>query len=219
MTRGSFAVMGVIVLLALPVAAAAQASAPSVSGTLVLTRLDRQIVPLSGAPSSENFSGVALGLEGNVPVWMFEMGIRYLNGSLGSNDVDVNLDVTEAELQLGLRPLPWVVVKAGPHARAFRTAQSTERWLFWEVRARAEAGLLSPGLGTYLELWGALVGNVNFGRSFGSGRGAEAGLTYHLAARPIWGRIAYRVDRGSIGGGSIYDSVQQVLIGVGYGRR
>jgi hypothetical protein len=214
--RIALLILGALVLL--PARGEAQIPRTSVAGTLLLTRLDREVVPLSGNPSNENFTGVALGLQGTVPLWVFELDVRYLNGKLNSKNPDVDLDLVEAEVLLGLRPLPWIVLKAGPHARAFQTVQSTERWLFWEIRARAEAGLLAPRLGTYLEFWGALVGNVNFGPSFGSGRGAEAGLTYHFGTVPLWGRIGYRVDRGSVSGGAIFDSVQQVLIGFGYGR-
>ncbi len=207
-----------MVSMATPIAVLSQVRERSASGTLLFTRLDRRLVPISGTPTNESFTGVALGLDGSVPIWIFELDVRYLNGNLGSSNPDLDLNLVEAELFLGLRPLPWVVLKAGPHARAFETVRSTERWLFWEIRARAEAGLLAPRLGTYLELWGALVGDVNFGRSFGSGRGAEAGITYQFGSTPLWVRAGYRVDRGSVSGGSIFDSVQQVLIGVGFGR-
>jgi hypothetical protein len=189
-----------------------------VGGHLVFTRLDTELVPLTGTPSTESFTGVALGLEGSVPLplWELELFVRYLYGGLDSDDNDVSLDLVDAELQVGLRPIPWVLVKAGPHGRAFTTEAGTERWLFWEIRARAEAGLLAPRLATYLELWGALLGDVNFGRSFGSGRGAEAGLSYRPFDFPLWGRIAYRFDRGSVGGGARFDSVQEIVIGVAW---
>lgn len=202
-------------LLLAPAIAHAQQQT-SVVGTLLLTRLDRELVPVSGNPANESFSGVALGFEGTLPVWRFELDVRYSNGNLSSNIPELDLDIVEAEVLVGLRPLPWVVLKAGPHARAFKTVRSTERWLFWEIRARVEAGLLTPRLESYLELWGALVGNVNFGQSFGSGRGVEAGLIYQHQSLPLMGRIGYRIDRGSVSGGSIFDSIQQVLIGVGY---
>ncbi len=215
--RMGAAVFGAVLILG-PAVSHAQTAEKSVAGTLLLTRLDRELTPVSGSPSNESFSGVALGLEGTVPVWRFELDLRYLYGKLNSDNPDLDLDLVEAELMLGLRPLPWVVLKAGPHARAFNTVESTERWLFWEIRARVEAGLLTPRLGSYFELWGALVGNVNFGPSFGGGRGAEAGLTYSPQSLPVRGRIGYRIDRGSVSGGSIFDSVQQVVIGFGYSR-
>lgn len=210
---------GALLLLTSPVVAWAQLPRGRVSGTLVLTRLDTEVVPLGGQATNESFTGLAYGFEGALPLWKLELGLRYINGSLDNGDGNVDLDFVEGEVFLGLRPLPWVVLKAGPHARSFKTVAGVERWLFWEIRARAEAGLLSPRLGTYFEFWGALVGDVNFGRSFGSGRGAEAGLTYELGSVPLWGRLGYRVDRGTVGGGSRFDSVQEVLIGIGYGWR
>lgn len=216
MMRLKGAVILSALLLLAPTVTDAQVSRTSVTGTLLLTRLDRELVPVSGNPTNESFTGVALGLAGTVPLWRLELDVRYLNGNLGSSTPDLSLDLVEAEMLVGLRPLPWFVVKAGPHARAFKTERSTERWLFWEIRARIEAGLLTPRLESYLELWGALVGNVNFGQSFGSGRGVEAGLTYQHQSLPLLGRIGYRIDRGSVSGGSIFDSIQQVLIAVGY---
>ena len=213
--------LGAIAALMLASAGGAEAQSFSrhISGSVVFTQLDTEVVPASGEPSTEGFSGAAVGFQGVLSLWRLELGVRYLYGGLDSDQGDVKLDFVEAEFLIGYRPIPWFTVKAGPHARAFESQAGTERWLFWELRARAQAALIAPQLGSYVELWGSVVGDVNFGPGFGGGRGLEAGLSYEPMSIPLWGRISYRIDRGTVSGGSRSDSVQEVLIGLGFGWR
>src|SRR3989441_13156293 len=56
----------------------------------------------------------------------------------------VRPDLVEGTGMLGARPLTWLTLETGPHARAYSLAGSTQRWLFWELRAGAAAAFAGP---------------------------------------------------------------------------
>src|SRR2546421_8618136 len=43
----------------------------------------------------------------------------------------------EGALLVGFRPVEWLTLSGGPHARAYAASGQTQRWLFWELRVRA----------------------------------------------------------------------------------
>src|SRR2546423_12543917 len=103
------------------------------------------------------------------------------------------------------RPLPLLEMSVGPFLRAYVADAVTERWVFWQARARADAPIVTSGLTSYVELWRAVSSQVNLVAGAGRVQGGEAGVTYPPPKRPFSLRLAYRGDdatgRGG-GGGS-----------------
>src|SRR3989475_10381243 len=77
----------------------------------------------------------------------------------------------------------------------------TERWVFWQARARADAPIVTSGLTSYVELWRAVSSQVNLVAGAGRVQGGEAGVTYRPPKRPFSLRLAYRVDDAAVRGG------------------
>jgi len=213
------AVLALLALcLSLPPARAAGQARYYAGGLVGAGRLDSEL----GGPDTprDELTGALFGFEGRASIWKLEVDVRYVTGTFEADGSRLALDLVEAELLLGVRPISWITLRVGPHARSFTPESGgTDRWLFWEVRGRVEPAVLAPQLRTYFEIWAAVAGEVNFGSGFGGGRGLEAGLTYRLRQAPFWGRIGYRVDRGSLESGARKDSVQELLLVVGVGAR
>ncbi len=214
--RASLAALTLCV--SLPLASAAGQGRFYVGALVGAGRLDAELGG-AGAPRDE-LTGAIFGFEGRATIWKVELDLRYATGTLEADQSQLALDLVEAELLVGVRPISWVTLRVGPHARSFTPESGgTDRWLFWEVRGRVEPAVLAPQLRTYFEIWAALAGDVNFGSGFGGGRGLEAGLMYRFRGAPFWGRVGYRVDRGSLENGARKDSVQELLLVVGVGAR
>ncbi len=124
-------------------------------------------------------------------------------------------DVAEGEALLGYTARPWLTLWLGPHARAYDTALGDQRWLFWSARVSARGNVFPGRVESFVELWQAFAGRVSRPASSAGGRGAEAGLQLRLASRPLWGRLAYRVEQGRVGAGR-RETVEVVTLTVGY---
>jgi len=168
-------------------------------------------------PSTQSLSGWAFGGDGSVGWRRFSLYLGYWQGSLNPDSTGAaSRDVVEGYALLGGRILPWLELRLGPHAWAYTANAGTQRWAMLEGRVRAEGALLHPTLSTYFELWMALSGSVNTAQSFGSGVGGQGGLVYHSQRLPIWGRLGYSVEQARLTGDVWKETVQRVLLGVGY---
>ena len=125
-------------------------------------------------------------------------------------------DLVEARLAVAARPLPWLEVAAGPVVRAYVADAVTERWVFWQARARADAPIVTARLASYVELWRALSSRLNLASPAGRMQGGEAGLVYRPPRGAWWVRMAYRVDDAafSVGGGETLEAIS-FTVGVG----
>src|SRR5439155_899478 len=83
-------------------------------------------------------------------------------------------DLIEGRLLVAARPLPWLEMSVGPFVRAYVTDAVTERWVFWQARARADAPIVTSGLTSYVELWRAVSSQVNLVAGAGRVQGGEA---------------------------------------------
>jgi hypothetical protein len=145
--------------------------------------------------------GPVLGGEGRVLFNGFAVGVGLLSGTLQAADQTVKRDLIEGRLVVAARPLPWLEMSIGPFVRAYITDTSTERWVFWQARARVDAPIVATSLTSYLELWRALSSEVNLVTGAGRMQGGEAGLVYRPPQRPYRLRLAYRLDDAAVGGG------------------
>ncbi|HYR99150.1 MAG TPA: hypothetical protein VEO58_09050 [Gemmatimonadales bacterium] len=146
--------------------------------------------------------GPVLGGEGRLVFNGFSVGLGLSSGTLQAADqTSAKRDLIEGRLLVAARPLPWLEMSVGPFVRAYITDAVTERWVFWQARARVDAPIVTSGLMSYVELWRAVSSQVNLVAGAGRVQGGEAGVTYRPPNRPFALRLAYRVDDAAVRGG------------------
>lgn len=165
-------------------------------------------------------SGMLLGIEGRVGLNRAFLQMKYLQGPLSAGPGNVERDLVEGELLIGVHTTPWLALKAGLHIRSFATGGVVERWVLWEGRVAGEGELYAPrsetfSLHSYFEGWLVVSGNASVVDPFDRGLGAEAGLQVRLAGRPYHGRLAYRIDHGQLGSGARQETVEGLILGIG----
>jgi len=168
-------------------------------------------------PARQRLTGLVLGGEGIVVSDRFMARLRYAQGRV-TGDADSGAeprDLVEGEALLGVRAMPWLTLWAGPSARAYTSGTSDHRWLFWSGRASARGSLFPGRTQTFVELWGALSGNVSSPPMSAGGRGAEAGLEMRLGGQSLWGRLAYRIESGHAA--NMRETVEAIALSVLYG--
>lgn len=200
--------------LVIPGSATGQGIRPSGGASVIVARVESRT-----NSQNEQLSGTLLGGEGRVARDRLLLDVRYFQGRVEPRVTGRSRDVVEGEAMVGVRLVRWAVLRTGPRVRTLITPQQSERWLAWDVRARGEAALASSTLRSYVEFWGVLAGSVNTGETFNHGTGVEAGLMLSPASSPLWGRIGYRLDRGSVDGGARRQTVQGLILTAGVGRR
>lgn len=167
-------------------------------------------------------SGTAVGGEGRLTAGggRLALDVTYREGSLSADTGSAPArDLVEASVLVGTRPLRGLVVRAGPHLRAYVAPAGTERWVWWEAHARYETGIVGTMVRAHLEGWTAVASDVNAPAGAGGARGGEVGLTLWPARRPVWARLAYAVDRGDYGSGAGRVILERVALTVGVGGR
>jgi hypothetical protein len=189
----------------------AQTLHPVATASVVTARVRSE-----GSALTERFSGSAFLGEGALALGRFQLGVSYLQGRLNPDGaVGAPRDLVEGTVMLGARALPWLTLETGPHARAYTLSAGTQRWLFWELRARAATAFVGSAVQGYAELWRAVAANANVPEPFDHAQGGEAGMVVRLARAPVEGRIGYRIDHAVLGGGTRTETVDGVVIGVG----
>ena len=122
-------------------------------------------------------------------------------GGTGGGAGASQLDLVQGTVFAGGRLLPWLEITAGPVVRAYVTDSTTERWVFWQARARVDAPIVVGKLGSYFEVWRALASDVNLPTGAGRIQGGEAGVVYQPPRQRVWLRLSYRMDDALLGGG------------------
>jgi len=169
-----------------------------------------------GGAGAVRLRGPVLGGEGRLVFNQFAVGVGLLSGTLQMADQTVKRDLIEGRLVVAARPLPWLEMSVGPFVRAYVTDSVTERWVFWQARARVDAPIVTASLTSYVELWRALSSDVNLVAGAGRVQGGEAGVVYRPPQRPYWVRLAYRVDDAAVrAGGS--ETLEAVSLAIGVG--
>src|SRR5205085_10604204 len=135
--------------------------------------------------------GRGFGGEGRIGVngWLFGLGL--LEGQLkpagdAGGTGSPQRDLVQGTVFVGGRLLPWLEMTAGPVVRAYVTDSTTERWVFWQARARVDAPIVMGKLGSYLEVWRALSSDVNLPTGAGRIQGGEAGVVVQAPQERVW---------------------------------
>lgn len=175
---------------------------------IVRSRLDATRERLSGLV----FTGEAVATRGRVVA-----RLRYGQGRVTADaGVPPARDLVEGEALVGYKARPWLTLWVGPHARtSVVTGFGDQRWLFWSGRVTARGSLFPGRVESFVELWQAFTGSLSRPGAAASGRGTEAGLELRLARRPLWGRLAYRIEQGRLANGR-RETVEAITLTVGY---
>jgi len=200
-----------------PAGAWGQLVRPAAEAVVVTTRLESQV-----PAGTDRFRGIAFGGEGALWVGPVVLDLRYVQGTLDSASGGAgSRDLVEGGALLGVRPVSWLTFAVGPQARAYvmSAGGATQRWVFWEGRVRAAAPFVGSAVLGYVELWRALGADVNVPEAFDHAQGGEVGMVARLARAPVEARLAYRIDRAVLGGGSRRETVDGVVVTVGVRRR
>lgn len=152
----------------------------------------------AGAAGPVRLRGPMFGGEGRVVFNGFSLGLGLSSGTLQTADQAVKRDLIEGRLVVAARPVPWLEMSVGPFVRAYVTDTVTERWVFWQARARVEAPIVTASLTSYVELWRAWSSDVNLVAGAGRVQGGEAGVVYRPPQRPFWLRLSYRLDDAAV---------------------
>jgi len=148
--------------------------------------------------------GPGFGGEGRIAVNGLLFGLGLLEGQLkpsGAAATAPERDLVQGTLFAGGRLAPWLEMTVGPVVRAYVTDSTTERWVYWQARARVDAPIVVGKLGSYFEVWRALASDVNLPTGAGRMQGGEAGVVYQPPRQRIWLRLSYRMDDALLGGG------------------
>ena len=76
---------------------------------------------------TEDVSGIVYGAQVYARLGVVGLDVSYLQGTLDGGTEE--RDLVEAEVMLGVRPIPWLTAKFGPQIRAYTTTGGTERWV------------------------------------------------------------------------------------------
>jgi len=173
-----------------------------------------------GTAGAARLRGPVLGGEGRLVFNGYAVGLGLSSGTLQTADQAVKRDLIEGRLVVSARPLPWLEMSVGPFVRAYVTDSVTERWVFWQARARVDAPIVTASLTSYVELWRALSSQVNLVAGAGRVQGGEAGLVYRPPQRPFSLRLAYRMDDAAVGrGGSGSETLEAISLAIIVGER
>jgi hypothetical protein len=191
--------------------ARAQALHPVGSASLVTARVRSQV-----PAGIDQFTGSAFLGQGALAMGRVELSASYLQGTLNRDGgTAAARDLVEGTVRLGVRALDWLTLETGPHARAYTLTAGTERWLFWELRARAASAFVGSAVQGYAELWRALSADANVPEPFDHAQGGEVGMVVRFTRTPLAARVGYRIDHAVLGGGTRLETVDGVVIGVG----
>jgi len=154
-------------------------------------------------------SGAVLGMAASARYGRFELGVRYLEGSLQSRDL------VEGAAALRFVTTPWLTLQAGPQIRHYAMPFGAERWVTWQLGARTEVPITGTNLRWHAMLWRALGLSVNVPPGSGSATGGELGVTFDAAPRPWRFGLAYGVDQASVRNSSRRETVRMISLSAG----
>ena len=175
-------------------------------------------------PTRSSLRGPGFGGEGRIAIngWLFGLGLEEAQlkpagggGGGGAAALTPQLDLVQGTVFVGGRPAPWLEITAGPVVRAYVTDSTTERWVFWQARARFDAPIVVGQLGTYLEVWRALSSQVNLPIGAGRVQGGEAGVVFQPPQQRVWLRLSYRMDDALFGGPGGNETMEAITLSGG----
>ncbi|HTT67479.1 MAG TPA: hypothetical protein VMF70_05570 [Gemmatimonadales bacterium] len=182
--------------------------------------LARQHFASSYPGGAESLTGALMYGQVGIALRPLAVDVSYAQGRLASSSASAAArSVAEASILVSGRVTPWLLLKAGPHLRAYSAPGSTERWVTWEAHAHADEEVIAGVLAASLEGWVAVIANANVDPGGSGARGAEAGVTMRIPGSALWARLAYAVDQASLKSGARTEALQSVLVSVGVGGR
>jgi len=171
---------------------------------------------------TEALSGPVVGFDARVSTGRWGLRIGYGQGSLDPDTLGPDpRDYVDGYVDVGFRPIPALEIGLGPYARAYISDRGTQRWLFWQLRARYEAGIIAPDVRGYAEVWNGFAGGVNAAEPYDGSRGGAAGLHWRVArfrGAPVTLTIGYLIDAARAGGGVRRETVERTWLAIGVGR-
>jgi hypothetical protein len=195
----------------------APASAAQSFGARATVAFVREAVGQSGVTQLRR--GATWGGEGGFGIGPAALTVRYLQGSIDSAAGTAPVDYVEGQALLMIRPVRWVGIGFGPHARSFIEPGGTQRWLMWEVHGQGFAPLVGSFLEAYLEGWAVVGSSIDLVEPLDHGVGVEGGMRVALGRLPVSVRVRYRTERLALGGGAREETHEQIALAIGIGRR
>jgi len=170
--------------------------------------------------SRSSLRGPGFGGEGRIGVNGLLFGLGLMQGQLKpgggtGGGASPQVDLVQGTVFVGGRLLPWLEMTAGPVVRAYVTDSTTERWVFWQARARVDAPIVVGQLASYLEVWRALASEVNLPTGAGRIQGGEAGVVFQPPQQRIWLRLSYRMDDALLGGPGGNETLEAITLSGG----
>jgi hypothetical protein len=202
--------------VALLVLAGVTSAPPSLGAQALHPAAGLSVVTARVRSTTGEFSGTTVLGAGSLALGRVSLDVSYLQGKLDPAATvagGTSRDLIEGTVMLGLHPTDWLTLAGGPHARAYTLASGTQRWVFWEVRARAATAFVGSAARGYVELWRALSADANVPEQFNHAQGGEAGMILRLARAPLEARLGYRIDTAVLQ--SRTETVDGVVVGVG----
>jgi hypothetical protein len=184
-------------------------------------------------------SGATFGGEGGITWQYISLRAAYAQGPLSARgNESLTHDFVESHAGVGVRLLPGLELVGGIHGRAFVTTEGTQRWTFWQLRARYDTPLFTPMVRGYAELWRAASGDVDsptirrndqdllgvirlrLGRAsiadaFQSAGGGAVGIVLRPTNGPFALRLGYAIDETRLGAQDYRSTVEGLTLSVG----
>jgi hypothetical protein len=172
------------------------------------------------AGGGETLSGVAAVGRARFFVGPAWLEASYAEGRLAPDTgTATSRDLVDGSAFLAVRPAWWLALKAGPHLRAYVAPGATERWVMWEVHARADGPIIAGTLDAHVEGWVSLGSSVNADPGALGAQGGQAGLVLRLWQSPFWARLTYVVDQAKLKNNARTETVEAILFTIGLGGR
>lgn len=170
------------------------------AGTLVNVEARSEV---GGLPPA---SGTVLGMSASVRYDRFEVGVRYMQGWLQSRHL------AEGAAALRFVTTPGLTLHTGPQIRRYESQAGAERWVTWQLGARAEAPIVATSVRGHAMWWGGPVLSVNVAPGSGTILGGELGVTVDMTRGPFWFGLAYGIDQASVQGATRRETVKTLTI-------
>ena len=151
-------------------------------------------------------SGAVLGMMVNARYRRFELGLRYLQGSLETRDL------VEGAAALRYVTTSWLTLEGGPQIRHYDTPFGAERWVTWQVGARTDVPVVGTSVRGHADLWRAVSLSVNVPPGSGAATGAQLCVTFDGAPGPFRFGLAYGVEQASVRNSSRRDTVRMLSL-------
>ena len=173
--------------------------------------------PASGP--AQTFSGMVLGGGGTFTYKFIGVEVLYSEGKLTSDSGPaLSRDLVDGYAMVTVRPLPWLVLKTGPHLRSYVTPSSTANFDAWEARVRLQGSLVEGRVSGLVEGFRSLSASVNSGVAVDYVQGGMAGVVFQLPRAPFWGRLSYLIDQVAAADGRT-QTLDGVIVAIGFGGR